>query len=778
MNGKIPPSDTESLKPVQKTESLPASIGRILVFVSVCFLVSLAGITPRPYLDSFDDIQVGEPSPRTISAPFTFRIEDKAETERLRSDAEKGVPRTFERLGGVVEGALDKWRALMEIAQYRSNGLWAGEDEISEASQAAKQIWVNLTKDQQNLLSKMAKDPAWAEAVKNRLIRTLVDEDILLSQEEFRLLQPTDSEEPVPWNLKKLDGSLEYNANGSAVLSVTTAQRLVSGDLAKLHFEKSPVAEKLADQLASAFIRPTLRLDQVKTREDRMLARAEVPSVSITVKQNQNIVRKGEQVTEDEYSALSELSTRKQSRLGEITARGILLVGVLLLFFGFLKRYEQDLYEDIPRLTALLGVTALVVWTGFLVSWISTSFEEVGPSIEYLIPVASVGILMTFLENPRRGILSVILATLLIGIQFQWEFTNLLILGMTGIFAVYHVTGLDRRSQIYFACPWILGPGIIMVTAHHLLQNPSYAAFMGNLSSLFWAVLWLFLNSVLSVWISFLLLPLLEDVLGVTTEFKLREISIYHPLLRQLEEKAPGTYYHSLNVSALAESAAAAIGANQLLVKVAAYYHDIGKMEKPSYFAENQFTEEDKKKHSKISPQMSCLIIRNHVKRGLELAEEYRLPEAIIPFIAEHHGTTLLSYFYDEARMEDPHGTITQEDFRYPGPKPQTIESAILMIADSIEAASRSMNLVGENQIRLFVQRMINDKTIDGQFSECNLTFKELGIMTESFTRTLKTMMHRRIAYPSNPEIEAGGTGKKTEQTGNIQKLFGTEGGS
>jgi hypothetical protein len=302
-----------------------------------------------------------------------------------------------------------------------------------------------------------------------------------------------------------------------------------------------------------------------------------------------------------------------------------------------------------------------------------------------------------------------------------------------------------------------------------LVMYPSMEAFTHYADNLFWGVLWLGVNGLCSVGLALLLLPILEDLLGITTVFKLREISTYHPLLRQLEEKAPGTYYHSLNVSALAESAAAAIGANALLVKVASYYHDIGKMEKPTYFTENQFTEEDRRKHSKISPHMSCLIIRNHVKLGLEMARDNRLPEAILPFIAEHHGTTLLSYFYDQARTEDPHGTVSAADFRYPGPKPQTIESGIVMLADTIEAASRSMKLVGEGEIRVFVKRIINEKMLDGQFDECNLTFRQMKILSDSFTRTLRTMMHRRIAYPSMPEVNLSPGATRQDK---VQPLF------
>jgi putative nucleotidyltransferase with HDIG domain len=524
------------------------------------------------------------------------------------------------------------------------------------------------------------------------------------------------------------------------------------------------------ESLANFFVVPTIEQDYIATTRDKQLASASVSSVSIEVKQGTALIRQGNQVTEEQMRTLVALRQQRESRLGEVAGRAILVFAILWILCGYLQRYNRDLLEDIPRLAALLGQIAFVVWTGFLVSWGVEALEGVNSPVGYLVPVAAVGILVTLLESSRLGIFSVLLTTVLVGLQTYWDFTILVVLALTGIIAVYHATGASIRSQIYLAWPWIVVPGIVMSTGVHLVANPSWQAFTSTLTPFFWGWFWLALNGFLSVGISLLLLPLLEDVLGVTTEFKLRELSVSHPLLRRLEEVAPGTYYHSLNVSVLAEAAAAAIGANALLVKVAAYYHDIGKVEKPAYFGENQFTEEDKKKHSKISPHMSCLIIRNHVKIGLEMAREYKLPEAILPFIAEHHGTTLISYFYDTARAEDPHGTVTEGDFRYTGPKPQTIEEAVMMLADTIEAASRSMKLVGEGEIRVFVKRMINDKMIDGQFDECPLTFKELRILSESFTRTLRSMMHRRIAYPSTPEVELH---PKSGQEQNVQPLFG-----
>lgn len=749
----------------------PKMVGSIILFLAAWVLLTLSSIPLSPSLERLRQFELGDPAPETVFAPFTYKIVDKVETERSRAEKQESVNPTFTRVTGVGDRAKAKWDALARVATSKNPKFWRdlADEQIEEVSREALSFWDGLSKEEKGFFELRVKDPVWARRTFSDISKPLADWDILLDQSRVNKLRPSGERVPVSWKLKDLDGATKLRLSGVSVYSVTEQEKSLFTELADSEQSAGLVGQSLSKKLAEWFIVPTLEYDAAATKADRDLAAASVPSVSIEISQGQILVRRGDTVTEEDKWELTGLMQQTESRLGGVLGRALLIGAILWMFFGYLLRYQPDLLEDYPRLASCLGQMTLIAWIGFVVAWGSNALEVADLSVGYIIPVASIGILMTLLENSRLGYFSVIVTTFLIGTQFHWDFTDLLALGITGAVGVYHVSGANLRSQIYLAFPWILGVGIILATGVHLVENPSWQAFSSTLTLYSWGWLWLAVNGFLSVGISLLLLPLLEDMLGVTTEFKLRELSVSHPLLRRLEEVAPGTYYHSLNVSVLAESAAAAIGANALLVKVAAYYHDIGKMEKPTYFAENQFTEEDKKKHSKISPHMSCLIIRNHVKIGLEMAREHRLPEALLPFIGEHHGTTLISYFYDMARNEDPHGTVTESDFRYLGPKPQTIESAVLMIADTIEAASRSMKLVGEGEIRIFVKRMINDKMIDGQFDECPLTFKELHILSESFTRSLKTMMHRRIAYPSTPEIQLAG---KSEEKKNVQELF------
>jgi putative nucleotidyltransferase with HDIG domain len=236
----------------------------------------------------------------------------------------------------------------------------------------------------------------------------------------------------------------------------------------------------------------------------------------------------------------------------------------------------------------------------------------------------------------------------------------------------------------------------------------------------------------------------------VLTNFRLLELSDFnHPLLKRMVLEAPGTYHHSLIVSNLSEAAADAIGANTLLTRVGAYYHDIGKLDKPEYFTENQLAGGNV--HDDIEPSMSRLVILNHVKEGVELGKKFKLNQAILDFIPQHHGTALMYYFYQKAleEAEEP-DSIKEENYRYPGPKPQTRETAIVMLADSVEGATRALDEHTPTRIADTVRKVINNKFIDGQLDECNLTLKEIELIAATFTRVLSAMYHGRIKYPEH----------------------------
>jgi len=274
-------------------------------------------------------------------------------------------------------------------------------------------------------------------------------------------------------------------------------------------------------------------------------------------------------------------------------------------------------------------------------------------------------------------------------------------------------------------------------------------------------------NAVFAPLITYMMIGVFEKLFDVTTDVRLLELSdMNHPLLKELSVRAPGTFHHSMVVGTLAEAAAKEIGENSLLVRVGSYYHDIGKMEKPEYFIENQM--DSKNQHSKLKANMSALILASHVKVGLEMAGEHKLPQRICDFIAEHHGTHIMYFFYNKAIAQaGDKDNVSVEDFRYPGPKPQSKATAIVMIADTVEAATRSLKNPSPSKIRSFVEGLVDQKYKDGELNECDLTFKELSQIIEAFMPVLFSVFQHRIEYP---DVKSVSKKKKTAQKKRVEK--------
>lgn len=506
-------------------------------------------------------------------------------------------------------------------------------------------------------------------------------------------------------------------------------------------------------EIAGLFINPTLFFDPEATEKARAAARDFVKPVVVFVKKGEIIVEKGKPVSYQAALALMELAKTK-GREGAFALNlgwAILAILPVIALWGYLRRYEPYLGDDPRMVTVLAFIMLLVVgWAkiGYLLQNVVDS--PILTNLTYATPVAMAGILVTVLANGWLGTFIVSLLSFAVGIMhWNLDMKVVAICLMSGIVSAYSVSRIHRRTALYRAGLWTGVAAILMVLGINFIENPTSIDMMTNKQDFFFAITWAILNALQScAFASFLLVPL-EAFLGVVTDIKLLEIGVKSDLLKELEEKAPGSYQHSLNVATLAESAAEAIGSNSLLCRVGAYYHDIGKMEMPMYFTENQRTEQDRLRHEKLSPNMSCLIIRNHVKDGLERARKEKLPRAIQAFIAEHHGTTRIGFFYERAVAVNETSGVAEEDFRYPGPKPQTVESAILMIADSLEATFRSMGPVTDGETVQMVRKIINDKFIDGQFEECALTLRDLHKLSQAFTRALINMRHQRIEYPT-----------------------------
>jgi putative nucleotidyltransferase with HDIG domain len=434
--------------------------------------------------------------------------------------------------------------------------------------------------------------------------------------------------------------------------------------------------------------------------------------------------------------------------LGAFSILGVFLL--LLFLLGALAVYVRFLQpKDVrrPRSLLLLGTVLVIVLLltryGLVVV---NSLDQTFPHIQFsslraALPVGLGGVLLTILFNTRlafAGSLSLsILASIMLGGSLHY-FLYVFVGSLVGVSAL---AGVQSRTAFLRAGLWIAVANAYSLAAFALLDGSAEtlgADIVGGL-----------INGALVAVLGSGLLPVLEHPFERTTVFTLLELSnLNAPILRHLILTAPGTYYHSMTVGALAEAAAEAVGANALLCRVGAYYHDIGKTTHPGYFIENQ--SDAANRHDKLAPSLSRTILMSHVKDGIELARSYGLPEVLVDLIPQHHGTRLVSYFYERAKQSaDPDlQAVSEADYRYPGPKPQTREAAILMLADTVEASSRTLTEPTLARIQGAVQKIINGIFVDGQLDECDLTLRDLHLIANSFVRILTGIFHHRVEYP------------------------------
>lgn len=519
---------------------------------------------------------------------------------------------------------------------------------------------------------------------------------------------------------------------------------------------------------ATLLIRPNTTFNEAQTLEKRKAARDSVADqiLSEDFRKGQIIADKGHIVTERHYRIIQKMlegdeSLQKTQILAGITVFCLLLLMTLFVFGRTnIRRFELRRKDAIFMGVSLLLMLLLTRMGTAMSHAISEQLTVVPVEAWYFaIPVAAGGMLIRLVLNSEYAVIFTILFCILVGIiaDSSLFFMAYTIIGtLVGITTVQHV---KHRMTLMWSGLAVGAVNAVCIVAFSLIQGELFQigtllhiglGFAGGLAAGF------FLSAVL---------PLFEAVFSYTTDIKLLELAnLNHPLLRELIMRSPGSYHHSMMVGSLCEAAAEAVHANPLLARVGAYYHDIGKTKNPQYFAENQRLGENP--HDKLKPHMSALIIKSHVKDGLDMARQQRLPVEIQDFIAQHHGTSLIAFFYHRAKeQEDPDiSEVDEKDFRYPGPKPQSRETAICMLADSIEAASRAMSNPSPARLKGLVQTMVNKAFTDGQLDECDLTLKDLHSISSAFTRILSGIYHHRPEYPGASKKDSDKDGSRTSQ--------------
>lgn len=483
-----------------------------------------------------------------------------------------------------------------------------------------------------------------------------------------------------------------------------------------------------------------------RRREERLM---EVQPTRGQVRENTTIIRKGDVVSQQQYDRLQSLTFAQQVRTGgrsfaqTVIGRMLLVFAALSLFFLYLYLLRRSIFENLRQMiliTLLLGS----VLAGYAVA----GFLDL-TAAPYAVPAALASILLAIVFDSRVAAFGTMTLALMAGLIFGGDFSLAFAVLFSGLIGVFSVRDIRNRTQLLASGGLVLACLALVVFSYALLRADPIG------ERLVYELLASAIHSVLLL----LVWPVLAGIergFAVTTDITLLELSdTNRPLLKQLSLRAPGTFNHSLQVANLAEAAADAIGAHALETRVGAIYHDIGKMLKPEYYIENQQRGENP--HDKLKPSMSAIVIAAHVKDGMQLGRENKLPKRVLDFIATHHGTGLMEYFYRRAmEMADDPDSVAEAEFRYPGPRPQSNEQAIVMLADSVEAASRSLEKPNPRRLKSLIEAIFDARISDGQLDDTELTFSDLAKIRETFHNLLCGIYHIRVKYPDQAE-EADG---------------------
>lgn len=666
----------------------------IYVGLGVCmFAILLGSILPARY-----QFTVGQTSPVAIRSPIT--TVDTAATKAAKQAVENKVPKQYEQSAKVETDAINQ-----------ADGLYS----------AAAQVLSDKKMSQNEKIETLA-----ASAPKGVSQTTLI-ELIGITPAQISTLQ-RDTERI----LQQLLSAPFYKE------SMSRASLLV--DRQMLNFQLDKVSRLIVQNVTMSALKPNMVYQPQTTELARQQAAASVSPVMIH--EGDVIVSRFGIVTSSVLSKLRDVGLySKHPNFGV----AIGFAAFIALSVGLLAAYVE---RRAPRrrvdnlLLSILGLVFILM--AILIALTKWVIAAGGPqSIAYILPVSLGAMFITVMMDSSLAVVASFYFSFLFGaaLGFNYDFV---FYGFVGsLVGAYSVSKVTSRGTFMRAGFFVSLMNVGAVVALFLLQTTpnrdlhSFSLHVGLAA----------LNGIFSAILAMGVLPFFETAFGLLTPIRLLELSNpNNPLLRKVLLEAPGSYHHSLIVGNLAEAAAEIVGADPLLCRVGAYYHDVGKTRRPAFFVENQMTKENP--HDKIAPSLSHLIITSHVSDGLEMQKRAGLPKPIQDICATHHGTTILWYFYNKARELDKNGTLKADDFRYPGPKPKTRECAIIMICDAVEAAVRSMARPTPNRVEGVIRKIIRDRLQDGQLDECDLTLQDLDVMIVAFMKTLKGIYHSRIEYP------------------------------
>lgn len=734
----------------------------VKLLLAVVLIVTILALLPSERPFEYSNLTVGSVSSDEIIAPFTFPIiKSKAVLERERKEAWLSVPPVFEKAANVESVQKIKLQNLFnELSAYFKHITLAGKDKTdstlsSEMAAKRDSVLKQITVKYNLNLSLEDLQKLYGFYTQRQLQAYLQTLFSGFGQIYKKGVLDIAKEKIAEKEISLLTNGMEEKTKLNEVYDLAEAGKKMREIISAVGGGKF-TDNRLNSLFISTFLLPDFIYNAEMSKKRKEKAVHEVPTTSGFVHKNQRIVDSHEVITPGIYQNLQSLAQALQERsaLQRGWKRALFYLGkfifalLITLMLGLFFVYQR------PKLFANNKMLLMVVLIFLIQFFLTVLVIDVLGWNYYSVPIILAPMLLSMLLDAPVAFWGTIVMSLVLGASQGNNFYLTSMIIVVGTIALFSVKKIRNRGQMFRAMLYIL-LGYAVVTFSYGFMH--YEPVLRTLQNFAFYQL---PNAILTPTAVFLLIGMFEKFFDVTTDITLLELSdLNNPLLKRLSVEAPGTFHHSIIVGNLAEAAAKAIGADTLLTRVGCYYHDIGKMLKPEYFVENQAGAENK--HENLTPTMSCLVLVKHVKAGLQLAEEYKLPRAVKQFIPEHHGTSLMEYFYHKAQETMDPKDINEDDFRYPGPKPQSRETAIAMLADSVEAAVRSLPNPNMQRINTLVEHLVEKKFEAGQLDECDLTLRGLNKIKEAFIPILMGIHHLRIEYPGE------GQGEKTKETAN-----------
>lgn len=540
-----------------------------------------------------------------------------------------------------------------------------------------------------------------------------------------------------------IKNKIEETIDLNDLRDIEEVEKILENDF--INYYKNPDLAQVSLKITKKFTFPDYLYDDEETQKILNSVTEAVPKTFGIVRENERIISKHEIINEATRLKLQSYKKIRSEQMGsrdyylQQIGRFLFVLLMIALVAMFIFKMRPAIYNDNNKLI----IISTIILLQCLLAYISLMLKSALP-VEYIVFIPVAAILLTIIFDSRLSVYVTVIICILVSALRGGDYEILIPNFAASVLVVYSVRDIKNRSQIFISMIYILIGYFIAIIALGFERYENFNVIKGQLIGAG-------LNALLSPILAYGLLIFYEKIFRIATDLVFLELSDFnHPLLRELSSKAPGTFHHSIIMGNLSEQAAKEIGANQILSRVGCYYHDIGKIINPQYFVENQL---DDNKHEDLNPSLSVKMIIAHVKNGIKLAEKYNLPKEIIDFIPMHHGTNLVSYFYEKARTEEGEIDLTHEYiYRYPGPKPQTKETGIVMLADAIEAATRSIEDPTPAKLETQITEIIRARFLDGELDECDLTLKDLFKIKQSFLKTLVGIHHHRIKYPKQDE--------------------------